>query len=69
MVGGDWARVPRERGLCRAGCAINLPTYRIDNDYQDSVASTRATWDGEAAVCKVTIAAVIDEGEAKRNVR
>jgi hypothetical protein len=32
-----------------AGLARLSSTYRIDNGYQDAVASTRATWDGEAA--------------------
>jgi hypothetical protein len=35
--------------------ALSL-TYRFDNVYQDSGASTRATWDGEAAAWMVTIA-------------
>jgi len=42
----------------------------IDNVYRGSVASTRATWDGEAAAWTGTIAAVMRwRSEVKRNVR
>jgi hypothetical protein len=45
--------------------ALSL-TYRFDNVYQDSGASTRATWDGEAAAWMGHDSGVMDEGGQKK---
>lgn len=66
---------PRERGQgwgqldsspWSPGGLLSSTWVRIDNVYQDAVASTRATWDGEAAAWMGTIAAAMDEGGQKK---
>lgn len=65
---------PRERGQgwvqvdlwpWSPGGRLSSTCFRIDV-YQDEVASTRATWDGEAAAWTGTIAAAMDEGGQKK---
>jgi hypothetical protein len=69
-AGQGWAWVGSQCSPGGTGTAALSPTYRIDNVYQDAVASTRAAWDGKAAASARmgTIAAVMDEGGQKKRV-